>query len=561
MLERVSHAVTLLWGWRRTLAVAAAGALGALALAPFHAFPVLWISFPVLVWALDGAVELKATGTLARLGPAFRVGWAFGTGWFLASLWWIGAAFTVDLAQFGWMIPIALAVLSIGLGLFHGLATALARLFWSEGPSRIVALAVGFFVADWLRGHVLTGFPWNLIGHGLAANGPMMQVAALVGGYGLTLLAVPIFAAPAVLAGGGRGERRFAAACAVLFLAIVGFGALRLATTPSEFVPGVRFRIVQPAIDQWKKWHPQFKTETVERYAELSAGPALDAAGNPLPADLRAGLGAGPATAEGPAKGRLPPGITHLVWPESAFPFVLTDEPWALATIAELLGDRATLFTGAVRLEAPSAGEVRPHWYNSIFALGPGAEVLAAYDKVHLVPFGEYLPFQDLAESLGLRQLTNFRGGFTPGARRRTVEVAGVPAFAPLVCYEVIFPGEVVDPGRRPAWMLNVTNDAWYGMTPGPWQHFHQARLRAVEEGLPLVRAANNGVSAAIDPLGRVVAHLTLGAAGVVDTDLPRPIDAPPAARWGDTISWALATLAFTGILLRRLNHRRRQAR
>ena len=557
MLERLSHGVTLLWGWRRTLVVAAAGALGALAQAPLHFFPVLWISFPVLVWALDGAVELRRTGTLARLGPAFRVGWAFGTGWFLAGLWWVGAAFMVDVARFGWMIPFALAFLSVGLGLFHGLAAVVARLLWSDGPGRVVALAVGFFLADWLRGHVLTGFPWNIVGYGLAANGPMMQVLAIVGAYGSTFLAVLIFAAPAALARGAASDRRFVAAAAVLLLAVVGLGAVRLALTPTAFAPDLRFRIVQPAIDQWKKWKPEFKTETVERYAELSASPAAEASAAP-PRDLRPGLTAGAMAA--PADGRLPAGITHLVWPESAFPFVLTEEPWALSTIAELIGARTTLLTGAVRVEAPSAGEARAHWYNSIFALGARAEVLAAYDKVHLVPFGEYLPFQDFAESLGLRQLTHLRGGFTPGPARRTIEIPGTPPFSALVCYEVIFPGEVVDAAHRPAWILNVTNDAWYGMTPGPWQHFHQARLRAVEEGLPVVRAANNGVSAAIDPLGRVVAHLTLGAVGVVDFDLPRPLSATVVSVWGETTAWLLVSICFSGIFFRKLNRTRKYA-
>lgn len=547
MFERISHAVTLLWGWRRMAVVALAGALAALAQAPFHAFPVLWISFPVLVWALDGAVELDRTGALARLWPAFRVGWAFGFGWFLAGLWWIGAAFTVDLAAFGWLLPIALATLSIGLGLFHGLAAAIARLLWSDGPGRIVALAIGFFVADWLRGHVLTGFPWNLVGYGLAANGPMMQIAAVVGGYGLTFLAVLIFAAPAVLARGLRPDRLFAAAAALLLVAITGFGAVRLALSPTEYVPGLRFRIVQPAIDQWKKWNPDFQTETVARFVELSSGPAYDADGKPLPSELRPSL-------SGAGKGRLPPGITHLVWPESAFPFLLSAQPWALATIAELIGDRTTLLTGAIRAEPPSAGEPRTRYYNSIFALGAGAEVLAAYDKVHLVPFGEYLPFQDFAESLGLQQLTKLRGGFSAGPGRRTVAIAGLPPFAPLVCYEVIFPGEVVDRDHRPDWILNVTNDAWYGMTPGPWQHFHQARLRAVEEGIPVIRVANNGISAAIDAHGRVVAYLTLGATGALDFDLPRPISPTVASQWGEAIAWILALIGFSAIGYRRRN-------
>lgn len=541
MLERTAHAVTLSWGWRRAAVVAFAGAIGALSLAPFHVFPVLWISFPVLVWALDGAADLKGGGRLTRLGPAFLIGWAFGFGWFLAGLWWIGAAFLVDIAEFGWLLPVALAVMSIGLGLFHGLAAAIARLLWSDGPARIAALALGFFVADWLRGHVLTGFPWNLIGYGFAANEPMMQIDAILGGYGLTLLAVMVFAAPAVLSRGARADRRFAVATAVVFVGVVAFGALRLREARTEFVPDVHLRLVQPAIDQWAKWRPEFKTETVERYVELSSRPALDASGKPLPEGLRGG-----------AKGI--PGITHLVWPESAFPFLLTNEPWALSTIAQLIGDHTTLLTGAVRAEAPAAGEVRHRYYNSIYALGRGAEILAAYDKAHLVPFGEYLPFQDLLESIGLRQLTKLRGGYSAGPGLRTIEIAGLPPFAPLVCYEIVFPGRVVDRAHPPQWMLNVTNDAWYGMTPGPWQHLHQARLRAVEEGLPVVRAANNGISAVIDGNGRLVASLTLGATGIVDADLPRPAAPTVFSRWGMLPSLVLALTAFSWAGYRRIH-------
>lgn len=549
MLERISHAVMLLWGWRRASVVALAGALGTLSLGPFHVFPVLWISFTILVWALDGAVEMKEGNRLSRLWPAFRVGWAFGFGWFLAGLWWIGAAFLVDAAEFGWLIPIALGSLSIGLGLFHGFATALARLFWTDGPSRIVTLAASFFLSDWLRGHVLTGFPWNSIGYGFASNEPMMQIDSVIGGYGLTFLAVLVFAAPAVLARTRIVDRRFAAVVATIFVAVVGFGAVRLATTPTEFVPGVRFRIVQPAIDQWQKGIPEYKAETVARFVELSRrGPAADP--KAAPGGLR------PAITSGDQPGVNPgiPGITHLVWPESAFPFILTREPWALTAIADLLGDETTLLTGAVRMEAPAAGEDRPRFYNSIYALGRGAEVLATYDKSHLVPFGEYLPFQDFLESLGLRQLTKLQGGYSSGPGRRTVEIPGVPPFGPLVCYEIVFPGEVVDPARRPQWLLNVTNDAWYGLTPGPWQHLDQTRLRAVEEGLPIIRAANNGISAAIDPLGRIVTSLGLGPAGVVDADLPQAIGETVASRWGVRGVWVLVSIVFAWSFFRRLH-------
>jgi apolipoprotein N-acyltransferase len=540
MLERLSHGVMLLWGWRRTLVVALAGALGGLAQAPLGAFPVMWIGLPVLVWALDGAVETRGEergGRLARSWPAFRIGWTFGFGWFLAGLWWIGGAFLVDLDVFGWMLPIALAALSIGLGLFHGLAAAIARIGWTEGPGRILSLAAGFFFADWLRGHVLTGFPWGTIGQAFTVNGPMMQIASLLGGYGPSFLAVLVFAAPALLARPGVAERRFVAAVGAIFVAVVGFGFVRLAVIPTESVPGLRFRVVQPAIDQWSKGRPEFKYETMNRFVELSSGPARDRSGAPVAAGLRSGLA-------GTRPGRLP-GITHLIWPESSFPFLLSREPWALATIAELIGDDTLLVTGAIRAEAPSAGEVRPRFYNSVLALGPGAEILAAYDKVHLVPFGEYLPFQDFAESLGLEQLTRQHGGYTPGPGRRSMRLPGTPLFAPLVCYEAVFPGEVVPAGERPRFLLNVTNDAWFGRTPGPWQHLLQVRLRAVEEGLPVVRAANDGVSAAIDPLGRVVAGLGLGSAGSIDFDLPEPIPPTFASRFGEVSGWMLATIAF----------------
>lgn len=550
MLERLCHAVMLLWGWRRTLVVALAGAFGALSLAPLGGFPALWVSFTVLVWALDGAVEMKAGTRLSRLGPAFKVGWAFGFGWFLAGLWWIGAAFLVDAKEFGWLIPVALSVLSVGLGLFHGFATALARLFWSEGPARIGALAGAFFVADWLRGHVLTGFPWNSIGYGFAANEPMMQIASVLGGYGLTFLAVLVFAMPAVLARGTRGDKVFAAVVSLLFVGVVGWGAWRLHETPTTYFPDLRFRIVQPAIDQWKKGIPEFKAEVVDALLRLSRtkpeGSTTVAteglrptAGSAAPATSASSSGSASAAAG-------VPGITHLVWPESSFPFILTREAWALSSIAHLLGDGTTLFTGAVRFEPAGAGEDRPRFYNSIYAIGRGGEILAAYDKSHLVPFGEYLPFQDFLESLGLRQLTKLRGGYSAGPGIRTLDVPGVPPVGPLVCYEVVFPGVVVDPTRRPEWLINVTNDAWYGITPGPWQHLHQSRLRSVEEGLAMVRAANNGISAIIDPLGRVTASLTLGPIGAVDGDLPRPVPPTFASLWAKILGWILALLAFS---------------
>jgi len=237
-------------------------------------------------------------------------------------------------------------------------------------------------------------------------------------------------------------------------------------------------------------------------------------------------------------------GVTHLIWPESAFPFLLTEKPSALAAIADLLPKGATLVTGAARAERVAGSDEPPMVFNSIYAIDDGGEIRAAYDKVHLVPFGEYLPFGGFLRGLGLRQLIALPGGFSPGQALRTLTVAGAPPFAPLICYEVIFPGVVVAPGARPGWLLNVTNDAWYGTTPGPHQHFQEARVRAVEEGLPLVRAANSGISAIVDAHGRIVASLALGRIGTVDGGLPAGLPPTPYGRSGDAIFLALLVIA-----------------
>jgi apolipoprotein N-acyltransferase len=272
-------------------------------------------------------------------------------------------------------------------------------------------------------------------------------------------------------------------------------------------MPEVRLRIVQPAIAQNEKWQEENEDEIVRRYLELS---------DSAPTPERAGIAS----------------ITHLVWPESAFPFFLTDRRDVLAAIATLLPDGTTLITGAARAERGDAA-LSERVFNSVYLIGDDGEILSAYDKVHLVPFGEFLPFQSVLESLGLRQLTSLPGGFSAGTSRRSLAVAGLPPVAPLICYEIIFPGEVMPPGERPGWFLNLTNDAWFGDTPGPRQHFLQARLRAVEEGLPLVRAANSGISAIVDSYGRIQSSLGVGEAGVVDGELPVALSQTVYGRYG----------------------------
>jgi apolipoprotein N-acyltransferase len=528
-MDRLANAVILSWGWRRRGLAFAAGALSSLAQPPFFVFPLLWLTFPVLVWLVDGAAGQGRSGRVRRIFPAFAVGWWFGFGYFLAGLWWIGAAFLVDAREFGWLMPFAVLGLTAGLAVFFGLGTAAARIFWSEDWRRIFSLALGLGGAEWLRGHILTGFPWNALGYALTAGEALMQSAALFGLDALNVVAVLIFAAPAVLAPqAGRPGRSWALpSLAVLSIAGLGlYGVARLAKGQTDFVPDVSLRIVQPALDQALKWDPAREQQVLDAYLSLSA----------------------------PAGGLLAPG-SILVWPESAFPFALTQRPNALAAIANLLPPGTALVTGAFRIEATSTGEQRV--YNTLYTVGDDGTILDAYDKVHLVPFGEYLPAHDLLQRIGLRQLA--ADGFAAGPRRRDLVLPFGPPFAPLICYEAIFPGAVLADGPRPGYLLNVTNDGWFGLTTGPYQHFHQARMRSVEEGLPLVRAANTGISAVIDPYGRVLASTKLGQAVALDARLPKAIPETFYAKWRTLIFYLLmivcALLALSSAIYPR--HRR----
>ena len=526
-IMRLADRVVLAWGWRRALVAFCAGALSVLALSPTALWPVLFLTFPVLVWLIDGA----AAGRLGGVPSAFTAGWWFGFGYFFAGLYWMGYAFLVDAHMFGWMLPFAVTAVPAGLALFTGFGAALARMIWARGPVRILALAVALTVAEWLRGHLLTGFPWNTYGYALTAPLALAQSAALIGIWGLTFLAVAVFATPALFADERTDTRRpwlpLIFGLAVL-AALAGYGTLRLARTPTELVADVRLRIMQPNLQQDEKFNYDARHEVVKRYLALS-----DRSTGPQTSGIR--------------------DVTHLIWPESAFPFFLTREAEALTQIADFLPQGTVLITGAVRAAEPAPGSVMKHAYNSIYVIDHDGSVLSVYDKMHLVPFGEFLPFQNFLERLGLLQLTQVQGGYIPGNRRRALELPRAPRFLPLICYEIIFPGEAVPRGERPGWMVNVTNDGWFGISSGPYQHLQQARVRAIEEGLPLVRAANTGVSAVVDPLGRIIKSLPLGVEGVLDSPLPRPIGRTIYVRAGDGVAGLLIGAAFIIVMRRRL--------
>jgi apolipoprotein N-acyltransferase len=525
-LRTAGLAIILSWGWKRAAIALIAGALSSLAMAPFSAWPVLFLTFPVMVWLIDGA----GAGRWRGVPAAAMAGWWFGLGYFVPGLDWIGYAFLVDASTFAWLMPFAVLGLPAYLALFTAFGFALARLIWTRDASRVIALAASLTIAEWLRGHVLTGFPWNAFGYALTEPLALAQTASLIGLWGLTFLSVAIFASPAALIdGSSRGRRPWIApAIALALLVLMGiFGGIRLALQPTTMVAKVKLRIMQPNLRQDVRFNYAAKAEVMQKYLTLS-----DRASGPQSTGVR--------------------DASILIWPESAFPFFLTREADAMAQIAELLPKGTVLITGSVRAPDVPPGTRITRAYNSIYAIDHDGSVLSVYDKLHLVPFGEYLPFQDWMEKLGFVQLTKVQGGFIAGTRRRTMEIPNAPRALPLICYEAVFPGDVASRDDRAGWIVNLTNDGWFGISTGPYQHLQQARLRAIEEGLPVVRAANTGISAVIDPLGRIVARLGLGVEGVLDASLPSAIAPTIYARNGDIPAAMIVAAALLFAIRRR---------
>jgi len=525
-LQRFAAWASVLTGWRRQMLAALLGVLAAAALPPVDMVPLLFVAFSGLVWLAGGRSGARA---------AFALGWSFGFGFFLAGFYWIALALLVDIATFWWLLPIALVALPTFFGIFSGLALLAYDWIDARGIGRACALGLSWTATEWLRGHILTGFPWNLIGYAWSGGFPgtttVLQSTAAIGIYGLSLVTVIVAALPAALGepvlGATRPWRRFVPAVAAVLAvsALAGAGALRLAGASGGVVPDIYLRIVQPSIPQTLKWNPEAAESNFQRLLTLSGGPGHER-------------------------------VTDIIWPEAAATYYLNREPARRAAIATVVPLRGLVLTGALRTDPPPGrGE---HAWNSLVALDAAGDIRASYDKFHLVPFGEYMPLRSLVP---IAAIANDGVDFSAGPGPRTLNLPDLPPVGPLICYEVIFPGAVVDPAHRPGWLLNVTNDAWYGFSSGPFQHFAIARVRAVEEGLPLVRAANNGISGVIDPYGRVVKRLGLDDIGVIDSALPLGLAEPPLyARVGDWMLLILMLAASLPILVR-LNTRANKSR
>ncbi len=510
-MTAVAQAVASLRGWRRFLVAFVLGALAALAFAPLYLLPLLIVGFTGLLWLLEGSESGFAQ---------FFVPWAFAWGHFIVALSWIGESFMVDPGRFGWLLPAPVLGLPAVVALFPAFLLWLAWRFPLKAPpARLFAMALAWTVSEWLRGHLFTGFPWDLLGYAWVVSDRMMQFAALSGVYALSLITVVAAAAPALL--GERGWRDRSAwpwvGGAYLLLAVIWLGgAVRLAGVTVSNVPGVRLRLVQADIPVKDELSLADRLPIFERYLQLSDAPGAKR-------------------------------ITDWVWPESALPYFIPYDRGVLPILERLVGAKGVLFTGADRRTPPGERPIRI--WNSLEVVNHSG-IIAVYDKHHLVPFGEYLPFRGLLSWLGLHAIAASMMDFSFGTGDGILTIPGLPPARALICYEAIFPNQIDLGGPRPQWLLNISNDGWFGRSLGPHQHFAMARVRAIEQGAPLVRAANTGISAVVDPYGRVLQRLGIGRAGVIDSGLPRALPhRPPYGRFGDLLLLPWLVVGF-GLLI-----------
>ena len=474
------------------------GALAVLALPPWHYVLVVLFSFSGLMSLLD-RMETKK--------QAFILGYAFGAGFYGVGLSWVSEALRIENMGFSHLAFFPPLGFAIWGGMFPA-AAALAAYKAPKGMRRLLAFSAAWLVFDWVRSWLFTGFPWNMLATMFSDTPVFLQTASIFGAYGLGFVITFTATLPYYISENRRDMKKafFAALGMVLMLSgLWGFGEHRLKNAPTDTIRGVRLRLVQANVPQGQKWNDKRSEEYLMKHVHLSRKDAE--------------------------------GITHVIWPETATPFLLAQDEFARSMAITAVKDGALLITGGLRAEPnPDKKDYPPvNVYNSILVFNDIGELLGSYDKSHLVPFGEYAPFRSVLPFM--KKLTPGAFDFETGGGVETKDIPRTLPAGMLVCYEVIFPGRVVDRTRRPYWLLNVTNDGWYGLSAGPHQHFATTVMRAVEEGIPIVRSANTGISGVIDAYGRVVAKLPLGEQGFVDSGLPRRTPEPPLyARTGNLL-------------------------
>ena len=510
--------------WRFPLVAFLAGALLTATFAPLSFFPAAFIAFPLMIVLIDCAKSRQ---------QAFALGWWTGFGLFSIGLTWIGHSFTQQDNVPVILAPFAIFALAGLMALYIAATFWVSWRLWVRGPLRVVLFTAVWMLFEFARGYWFTGFPWHLAGSMWADWLPVAQLASLISIYGLSALTVLGFSVLAVFLSGRPSKIGYGLVAALAL--IFGFGTLwgqmRLQDNDTKYDLTVSLRLVQANVKQRDKWRSYLIDDHFDKHMNLSRGNST--------------------------RGRAE-GVKLLIWPETAVQRENFDREASLLRwrMSRMLEFGSYAITGAPRFERTTEGA---NYFNSMFAFNSRGQLYARYDKKHLVPFGEYLPFQGVLRALGLEQLTG-GASFTAGPSAQTIRLPGIPAFSPLICYEVIFPGRVALQADRPKWLLNITNDGWFGLTNGPYQHLGLARFRAIEEGLPLVRSASTGVSAVIDSYGRTVASLKVDHSGVLDSPLPLPLDAPAySAGFKMMLTLSLVLLVATVFLVAAIRKARRQ--
>jgi apolipoprotein N-acyltransferase len=469
-------------GWRRNAAAFFCGVLMTLALPPVFALPLLIPAFTILYWLIDAAPTPK---------HAAADGWWWGMGWHMSGLYWFSIALMTDPEKFAWLIPFALIGLNAIIALYAGIACWFWKKTQTRGLTGIFVFSVIWVVVEYARGHLFSGFPWNLAGYTFTASDAMLQMASLAGAYGLTWFAVLLGAIPAAL-GDTKIDKHRARRIVFGVYAVLAVGAAwgewRLQTAPDLPTTGIHLRLVQANIEQNLRWDPAYLRQALDEHIRLTRSPGIE-------------------------------NIDVVIWPETAVPFAIKSGDALSHLLGQTIAAKAKLVVGGLRIEGD-----RTNWrmFNSMQIIDHDGAIVAGYDKVKLVPFGEFIPFRRWLPTTWLTPAGE--KDFSTGRPGVTLAIPDAShAALPLICYEVIFPEMTrSDPAfPSPTWLLNITNDAWFGASSGPYQHFHMARMRAVEQGLPLVRVANTGISGVTDGYGRILSKINLNQKGIIDTLLP----------------------------------------
>ena len=476
--------------WLLRLVLVVLGVISSLAFAPYHLVFLLVPAFSFLIWFLD-----IQTNRISVFAPI----WWFGLGHFVFGNAWMANAILVRADEFWWLYPIALFVPGAVLATLPAL---LGAVVWSKRKSpditvSVISVAFAWSLSEWLRCWMLTGYPWNLIGYVWSNYIPVLQSVNIIGVLGLGLLTLitamlpVLFWSPTKKTVINLKNITFLAGMVFIWLGIVIYGVQRLHYFPTTYVPGILLRLVQPAISQQDKINPDNYQRNLNDYLRLTRNTSNFHQ------------------------------VTHVIWPESSVSYDVERYPEVRQLLSSAVPEGGKLIFGANRL-LWQGDQVIQAW-NSLYVINQVGDILARYDKTHLVPFGEYVPGRSWFP--WLNKITPGALDFSAGSGHVTLTLENdiLPPFSPLICYEVIFPGQVKSYTDRPTWLLNITNDGWFGLSSGPYQHFEMAKTRAVEEGIPLIRVAATGISGVVDPYGRVLALMPLNQVGVVDAPLPKP--------------------------------------